>query len=246
MNKIVFGYVRVSGASQIEKDGPTRQREAIAKFCEMNNITGPDFTHSDLGVSGTIEGLNRPGFVSLLTEAEELIATGREVAIVVEKLDRFARDLIVSELLMRELRSRNVALYATDQGPVDLTTADADPSRKLIRQIFAAMAEYEKSALVVKLKVARERVIKEKGKCGGNRAFGCDSATTSANSERIILNLIRDLREANNSWPSIATMFNASGVKNRKGKTGTWDESLVRKIWKNHLKRQNKNMPTKR
>lgn len=237
-DKVVFGYVRVSGASQVEKDGPVRQQEAIKRFCEMHQLPAPHFNHSDLGVSGTVEGLNRPGLVGLLGDAEHCIRNNNDVIVVVERLDRFARDLIVSEMLMRELRSRNVALYATDQGAFDLTAVSDDPSRKLIRQIFAAMAEYEKSALVVKLRVARDRKIKELGKCGGNRKYGEDSKLTSGKSERIILNLIRNLRESGVSWRGVAQMFNGSGVKNRRGKTGGWTASQLWEIWEKQKDRE--------
>ena len=43
------------------------------------------------------------------------------------------------------------------------------PSRKMMRQIAGAFAEYEKARLVSKLRHARERVRQEKGKCEGRK-----------------------------------------------------------------------------
>ena len=45
-----------------------------------------------------------------------------------------------------------------------------DPSRKMMRQIAGAFAEYEKARLVHKLRHARERQRKERGKCEGRKA----------------------------------------------------------------------------
>lgn len=238
MNKVVFGYIRVSGASQVEKDGPARQTEAIEHFCVKNSLPAPRFAH-DLGVSGTVDGMDRPGLFSILSEAEQFHADGFSVFLVVENMDRFARDLIVSELLIRELRSRNVALYATNIGYEDQVTSEAEPGRTLVRQILGALAQYDKSSIVLKLRSARERKIRETGKCGGKRGFGCDSKMTSGKSEKIILNLIQELREAGSSWETVATMFNASEIKSRAGHS-KWSKSQLFKIWKNHSKRQEK------
>ena len=53
----------------------------------------------------------------------------------------------------------------------DLTASD-DPTRKMMRQIAGAFAEYEKARLVSKLRHARERVRQEKGKCEGRKPHG--------------------------------------------------------------------------
>jgi DNA invertase Pin-like site-specific DNA recombinase len=53
----------------------------------------------------------------------------------------------------------------------DLTASD-DPTRKMMRQIAGAFAEYEKARLVSKLRHARDRVRQEKGKCEGRKPHG--------------------------------------------------------------------------
>jgi hypothetical protein len=45
-----------------------------------------------------------------------------------------------------------------------------DPARKMMRQIAGAFAEYEKARLVSKLRHARDRVRKERGKCEGRKS----------------------------------------------------------------------------
>ena len=45
------------------------------------------------------------------------------------------------------------------------------PTAKLVRQVLGAIAEFEKSSLVAKLKAARDRKKTETGKCGGRRSY---------------------------------------------------------------------------
>jgi DNA invertase Pin-like site-specific DNA recombinase len=47
-----------------------------------------------------------------------------------------------------------------------------DPSRKLMRQIFGAIAEYEKTMIVLKLRGARARARAGRGRCEGRKPFG--------------------------------------------------------------------------
>ena len=85
----------------------------------------------------------------------------------VEDASRFARELMAQELGITLLISRGVDLITA--GGDDLTASD-DPSRKMMRQIAGAFAEYEKARLVGKLKSARDRIRKERGKCEGRKA----------------------------------------------------------------------------
>ena len=86
--------------------------------------------------------------------------------VIVEDASRFARELMAQELGITLLISRGVRLL-TASGD-DLTASD-DPTRKMMRQIAGAFAEYEKARLVSKLRHARERVRQEKGKCEGRK-----------------------------------------------------------------------------
>ena len=87
--------------------------------------------------------------------------------VIVEDASRFARELMAQELGITLLISRGVRLL-TASGD-DLTASD-DATRKMMRQIAGAFAEYEKARLVSKLRHARERVRQEMGKCEGRKA----------------------------------------------------------------------------
>ena len=46
-----------------------------------------------------------------------------------------------------------------------------DPTRKLVRQVLGAIAEYDKTMLVLKLKAARDRKKAKAGKCEGRKSY---------------------------------------------------------------------------
>jgi DNA invertase Pin-like site-specific DNA recombinase len=96
-------------------------------------------------------------------------ANSTEVSIVRAAIhaSRFARELMAQELGITLLISRGVRLLTVSG---DDLTASEDPSRKMMRQIAGAFAEYEKARLVHKLRHARERHRKEGGKCEGSKA----------------------------------------------------------------------------
>jgi DNA invertase Pin-like site-specific DNA recombinase len=221
--KTPFGYIRVSGLGQADKDGPRRQKQVIRDFCSRNNLPEPKF-YEDLGVSGTKESLDRPAFQNMLADA----ALEGTDTIIVENMDRLARDLIVSEVLLHELGKNDFKLYSTEIGFTDLVAVTDDPGRKAIRQIFGVMAEYAKSMLIIKLACARARKKSVDGRCEGDKPYGRDKK------EQTVLTLIKQLRDAGASFNSIAENFNAAGVKKRKGKAA-WGKADVYHLWKVHI-----------
>lgn len=163
-----FVYIRVSSKGQIEGDGPERQRTAINTFRAAHGLefAGEFF---EQGVSGTVEGMDRPAFSEMISYARD-----RDIkVIVVERMDRLARDLMVQEFLLAECRRVGISVFSVDQGAlVDMASNGGDPTRILIRQILGALAQWEKSALVNKLRSARQRVKAQTGKCEGGKLFG--------------------------------------------------------------------------
>ena len=104
-----------------------------------------------------------PGFAALLAR---VAGNGVKVAIV-ESANRFARDLIVQETGHRMLRNLGIELIAADSPD---SFVDDTPTAILVRQILGAVAQFEKAALVAKLKGARERVRRQRGKCEGRKS----------------------------------------------------------------------------
>jgi DNA invertase Pin-like site-specific DNA recombinase len=166
----VYCYLRVSGISQIDGDGFERQWEKIQLFCANNGLHVRG-SFKDGGVSGTTDGLDRPEFSEMMGYCDK-----QEIkAIVVERMDRIARDLMVSEVLLGECRKRGIKVFAADQGSLIDMAADGvgvDPTRVLIRQIMGALAQWERSMLVNKLKSARDRIKASGKRCEGRKPFG--------------------------------------------------------------------------
>lgn len=132
--------------------------------------------------------------------------------VLVERADRLARDLMVSEILLAEFHKLGVQVVAADS-----TVSDDDPTRKLIRQVLGAVAEFDRSVLVAKLKAARIRKRRVTGRCEGRKPFGTKPG------EEETLALIRRLRRKPRngerlSYDAIAARLNADGVPTRSGK----------------------------
>jgi len=219
----VVSYIRVSSKGQLGGDGLTRQRNVIERFCKTHSLNNT-FEAFETGVSGTTEATTREAFAEML-ELIDLRKVGPQPveAVVVEKVDRLARDLMVSEILLTEFRKRGVKVFSADQGLVDIATNEGDPTRKLIRQIMGALAEWEKSQLVLKLRVARQRKKAATGRCEGGEPYGQASREKSPGQnakERSILELIRLWRETM-STEAIAKLLNDGGFLNRYGKSFT-------------------------
>ena len=62
----------------------------------------------------------------------------------------------------------------------DDLTDSTDPSRKMMRQIAGAFAEYEKARLTAKLRHARDRIRAERGRCEGRNPVPAESPIAAA------------------------------------------------------------------
>ena len=219
-----FGYVRVSGRGQIDGDGPQRQRDAIQQFCGAQGIGRFDF-FTEEAVSGTIDGLSRPVFLHMIQEIEAVQKDHPQegVCIVLERMDRLARDLIVSEVILKECAARGIPVYAADQGQkIDQASVEADPTRKLIRQIMGALSEWEKSVIVKKLRAARDRKRKETGRCEGVVPYG----SNPAEAER--LSVMMDWRGTGATYQTCAENANNRGFSTRAG--NPWTKASVYQV----------------
>jgi len=222
MARKCLSYLRVSGASQVKGDGFPRQREAIAKFCKANDLILVD-EFVDEGVSGTNELEDREGLSALL----QRIATNGVRVVVVENASRLARDLLIAETILAGFRKLGVTVLASDG--VDLTVADGNPTQILIRQILGAVAEFEKSVLVSKLKTARKRIRNSGERCDGAKPFG------ELEGEAETLDRIRELRRKprGGNRPTFAVVADTLNREKRATRHGgDWTKGSVHAICK--------------
>lgn len=211
-------YLRVSGRGQADGDGFPRQRAAVERYARAHRV---DLVHEfqDAGVSGTRELEGRPGLAALLDRVE---SNGVRL-VLVERADRLARDLMVSEVILGQFRRLGVQVIAADSG-TDLTVQDGDPTRTLIRQVLAAVAQFEKAILVLKLRAARDRVRARTGRCEGPKPYASE-----------VVALIRELRRKPRGQPrpslaDVAGELNRRAVPTKGGKP--WARGTVHAILK--------------
>jgi DNA invertase Pin-like site-specific DNA recombinase len=159
--KPAFAYLRTSSATNAgpDKDSDKRQRAAIAAFAKSHGYEIVDEFY-DAAVSGADPIAERPGFKAML----DRIAGNGVRTIIVESPDRFARDLTVQLTGHDFLKSLEVELVPATAP--DFFTEDT-PTAVLVRQVLGAIAQFEKTSLVAKLKAARER----SGRLGGRKSY---------------------------------------------------------------------------
>ncbi len=197
-----FAYLRVSGKGQIDGDGFPRQLEAIKRYAQANGVRIVRVFREE-GVSGATELENRPALLAML---EALAADGTKL-VLIERLDRLARDLMVQETIIGDLRKRGFDLVSVTE-PDLLQT---DPTRVLMRQIFGAIAQYEKAMIVAKLRGARQRTKAKTGRCEGRKPYG------HYDGEQAVLERMQALRSGGMGFDRIADSLNAEGLKPRTG-----------------------------
>jgi DNA invertase Pin-like site-specific DNA recombinase len=202
-NKRAFAYLRVSGRGQVDGDGFPRQKAAIKGYAEAHGIRIARFFQEE-GISGKTDLENRPA----LTELMLALHSNGVRTVLVEKLDRLARDLMVQETIIADLRKNGFELVSVAEPDL----CSDDPSRKLVRQIFGAISEYERAMIVLKLKGARDRQRKKTGRCEGRKAYGFTE------DERAIIARIREHSTKGMNFSQIAAKLNGDGVKPRAGK----------------------------
>lgn len=163
MKKQAFAYLRVSSQGQIDGDGFDRQLDAIQGYARNQGYEIIQIFR-DEGISGTAE--ERPALAKLMVSLAEN-GNGTET-VIIERMDRLARDLMVQEIIVNDLQKRGFNLISSYEGD-DLI--NGDPTRTLIRQVLGAISQYEKTMLVSKLKAARERKRAKGEKCEGRKSY---------------------------------------------------------------------------
>jgi DNA invertase Pin-like site-specific DNA recombinase len=160
-----IGYMRSSSAANVgaEKDSEKRQRAAIEGFAKAAGYVIVGWFY-DVAIRGTDAVADRPGFRAML---DRIAGNGVRV-IIVESPDRFARDLTVQLTGHDFLKNLGIALIPATAP--DFFTEDT-PTAVLVRQVLGAIAQFEKTSLVAKLRAARDRKIAAGQKCGGRRSY---------------------------------------------------------------------------
>jgi DNA invertase Pin-like site-specific DNA recombinase len=206
-----FGYIRVSGKGQLAGDGFPRQRANIQRYADANGIEIVQW-FEERAVCGATEWENRPAWSEMI---QHLNGTR---TIIIERLDRLARELFVQEHILRDLKQRGVTLVSAAEPDLD-----SDPARILFRQLMGAIAQYDRTMVVLKLKAARKRMKAASGRCEGRKPYGTRPGEVE------VVKRIGGLRGDGQTFEQIAGTLNREGVPTRvSGRR--WFGSTVSKI----------------
>ena len=160
---MAVAYYRTSSLTNVgpDKDSLKRQQEAVKGYAAANDLTLVSEFY-DPGVSGADAVSARPGFNDMLV----YMASNKVRIILMENASRFARDLVVQITGHDMLKSKGITLV-----PVDAPShfVDETPTAIMVRQILGAVSEFEKASLVLKMKVARDRIRQATGRCEGRK-----------------------------------------------------------------------------
>ena len=225
-------YLRVSSEEQREKATIRIQREFLEGYCRLHGLEVAGQYHDD-GVSGTIPLHERPESRRLLEDAKE----DNFQTVLVYRLDRFGRSLLGIVDAHDRLEALHVALRSTTE-PVDTSS----PSGRLIFQMLASFAEYERGTIRERTLAGLHRAFRN-GKHAGRIPYGYDIAQGDSfvivdDEARIVRKIIANIanratlysefkRLNDEGMPSPGYRFR--GDEERRG-TRLWSPSTVRDI----------------
>ena len=224
-----MAYLRCSTDRQAEEGlGLDVQRQAIDGWAKStgHRIIG---RFADEGVSGS-NGIEHR---RALGDALEVVSDNRAAGLVVYRLDRLARDLIIQETLLAQVRRLGGEVFSTSPAEAGYLNDDPDdPSRKLIRQVLGAVSEYERSMINLRLRAGRRRKAEQGRYTFGSPPLGYrveGKELAPHDEEQVILRRIVELHRQGASVRAIAAALTEAGYRTKRGTT-TWHPTTVARI----------------
>jgi DNA invertase Pin-like site-specific DNA recombinase len=208
-----FAYLRVSGRGQLRGDGFPRQALAVQTYAKANRLQIAE-TFREEGISGKNDLEHRPALQELL---EALHSNGTRL-VLVERLDRLARDLMVQESIIADFKRSGFEIRSVAEPDL----CSDDPSRTLIRQVLGAFSQYERAMIVLKLRGARQRAKSKTGRCEGQLPFGGLPGEAEA------IAYMKALRQEGRSYQAIAECLDTEGLKPRYSEK--WNAIVVNRV----------------
>ena len=222
MKKIdAVAYCRVSSIGQKKGAGLGRQESEIKAYAKSNNYKiSTVYKEAFTGTESS-----RPQFETMIAD---LLDNGCRV-VIVECLDRLARDLAIQLQLIALLASKGITLINSMTGQ-DVTNPSDDMSRCML-QVQGSFAELDKRLLVRKLRKGRQAKKEKDGRCEGRKPYG------HYDSEKKTLARIKELHRKRQGKlrrgpEEIARILNGEGLLTRKGTP--WFGATVGSIIKYH------------
>lgn len=140
----VIGYTRVSTLTQVKGHSLSYQKEAIEKFCTLNNLNLVKL-YSDEGYSGVKD---RPSFnkaMNRVLEEEEI------KGIVFFSVYRFGRSATDIKTNLYKIKGANKKFYSVKEN-IDLETANG----RLVFGILCEFAQFERDLIIERMQLGKE------------------------------------------------------------------------------------------
>lgn len=217
----VAAYLRVSSREQVEGYSLAAQERAVTDFCAQKGWSPPAL-YVEPGRSARAENTaHRPAFRAMLEATER----GEHDVVLVHKLDRFARNQMVTLRELARLEHAG-ATFASIAEQMDFTT----PIGRVMLALLAAFAQYYSDNLATEVRKGLGEIVAQGGHIGGP-PFGAtrdarhrlvvDPARAPLLAEVLALVAERGASEA-------AADLNRRGVPSPRG--GVWWDSTVSKL----------------
>lgn len=169
-------YIRLSEETETTTS-PARQRQLCQSYAEHRGWTVTSVVE-DIDVSATHTGLDRPG----LEKLRQLVAAGAVDVVVVWRLDRLARSVLNTLILLNEFTDAGVATASATE-PIDLTT----PIGKAMAALIAIFAEMEADAIKARVTGSIDALRKMGRFAGGTVPFGYIPITNPHGPGRVLV-----------------------------------------------------------
>src|SRR3712207_4486468 len=225
-------YLRVSSEEQRDRETIEIQREFLSEYCKLYGLEEAA-TYADDGVPGTLGMHERPEGRRLLDDT----AAGRFGTVIVYRLDRLGRKLLVTVEAHDRLQEAGVALKSATEA-IDTST----PSGRLIFQMLASFAEYDRQSIIERTRAGLRRAFKN-GRHGGVIPYGYDIAPDGSfvvveEEAAVVRQIITNIAEGGSAAYAETKRLNAEGVpspgKRYKGRARTngesWGDSSISDI----------------
>jgi site-specific DNA recombinase len=198
-------YLRVSSEEQRDRETIEIQREFLEQYRNLYELEVADI-YKDDGISGTIPLHERAEGRQLLDDAK----AGKFDAVLVYKLDRLGRSLLVIVDAHDRLQTAGLSLRSATE-PIDTS----NPSGRLIFQMLASFAEYERETIRERTQAGLHRALRN-GKQLGMIPYGYDIAPDGSfviveDEARIVAEIIANIA-AGAALYSEAERLNDEGV----------------------------------